>query len=166
MRTGSVNAWGAAATVETLFQDCGVDILRGNDNPRTGYAQLREYLRVDEARRFPLWHPRAGETGSPRMFVVGSACPHLSEQLRTAPLQPIDKRHAGEMVDPVWESRRGHAVAAARYGVLSRPVASPVPPRKATDADWVLPREFAVREFLEGQQEQDDELDEVLDGAW
>jgi hypothetical protein len=40
--------------------------------------------------------------------------------LRTALLQPIDMRHGGEMIDPKWESAHGHAVAAARYGVMSR----------------------------------------------
>jgi len=40
----------------------------------------------------------------------------------------VDKRWAGEMVDPHWEGAHGHAVAAARYGAMSRPAPSVAPP--------------------------------------
>ena len=86
-----------------------------------------ELLRLDENRRFPDWHPRRGQPGSPRWFIVERACPELVSQLKTAPLQPVDKRWAGEMIDPVWEGAHGHAVAAARYGAMSRPAASTEP---------------------------------------
>lgn len=127
MRTGTVRRMGQPATIETEFSDHGITIRRGNDNPRAGYTRLRELLKIDPDRRFPDWHPRRGEHGSPRLFLVDQACPHLVEQLRVAQLQPVEKRHAGEMIDPDWEGRHGHATAAARYGALSRPAPSVEP---------------------------------------
>lgn len=143
MRTGSQTRWGEPATVETLFADEGVYINRGNDNPRAGYAHLRELLKLDPERRFPIWHPRAGEPGAPRMFIVAQDCSELAAQLTAAPLQPNGKRNAGEMVDPEWEGRHGHAIAAARYGVLSRPDASKEPEPEPD------PREDMARRALE-----------------
>jgi len=136
-RTGGLTRWGEPATIETEFLDHGIDLILGNNHPRTGYARVRELIEPDGARKFPLWHPKAGQYGSPRLFVVKETCPELVEQLKAAPLQPIDKRHAGEMIDPKWEGSHGHSCAALRYGVLSRaaPSVEPEPededPRRA-----------------------------------
>jgi hypothetical protein len=105
----------------------GLPLVRANNDPRAGLIRLRTLIEPDETRRFPLWHPRAGECGSPQLFVVGRRCTELVEQLRSAPLQPIDKADAGEKVDPIWEGRYGHFCAMARYAVMSRPSASEEP---------------------------------------
>jgi hypothetical protein len=47
-----------------------------------------------------------------------------------APLRPGDKLNAGEIIDPEWEGPHGHAVAMARYAVMSKPAAS-VEPEKS-----------------------------------
>jgi hypothetical protein len=86
------------------------------------------------------------------LFVVGRYCPQLVEQFKSAPLQPLDKRDGGEMIDPVWESRSGHAVAAARYGVMTRPAASKEP------EPWIEdPRERMIRELLAARDEQNEQ---------
>lgn len=146
-RTGSLGKWGEPATIASEFSDAGIHLVLGNNNPRTGYARLRELIHPDPDRRFPTWHPRRGEKGSPRLFVVGRGCPELAEQLKTAPLQPIEKRNAGEMIDPAWESRYGHAVAAARYGVMSRPDPSEEPERPPDNQ-----RSGAYLKWLDGQR--------------
>lgn len=132
-RTGGLTKWGAPATIETEFQEHGIDLIPANRDPRVGFARLRELIEPDPQRRFPAWHPLYGETGSPRLFVVGERCPELVEQIKAAPLQPGDKKHGGEMVDPKWEGQHGHGVAAARYGVLSRPAASAEPVQEDPD---------------------------------
>jgi hypothetical protein len=118
--TSTLTRLGAPATIMTEFADQGLNLAKANNNPRSGYTRLREFLEIDPKRRFPDWHPRRGEKGAPRLFLVERYCPQLVSQLRTALLQPIDMRHGGEMIDPKWESAHGHAVAAARYGVMSR----------------------------------------------
>ncbi len=98
-------------------------------------ARLRELLRCDPDHLFPPWHPRRGERGAPRVFFT-PAVADLVAELRSAPLQPLDKRDGGEIVDPQWESRSGHSAAMARYAVMSRPessiavVAAPEDPRR------------------------------------
>jgi hypothetical protein len=128
-RIGTRNKWGAAAMLADEFADAGVPLVPANNDPRAGYVRLRTLVEPDPERRFPEWHPRRGEYGSPRLFVVERACSQLVEQLRSAPLQPLDKPDAGEKIDPAWESRYAHGCAAARYAVMTRPAPSerPVP---------------------------------------
>lgn len=134
-RTGGVTKLGDPASVLTEFADHGIRIAMGNNSRRAGRIRLSELLRVDPNRRPPQWagHLTAG-LGSPRYFVT-TRCPMLIDQLSTAPLLPIDSglTDAGEIVDPKWESQHGHAVAAARYGAMSRPGASREPEPEIAD---------------------------------
>lgn len=122
-RTGSQRwaKFGEPATIMTEFEDAGLPVEKANNNPKSGYTRLRALIDPDPKHRFPDWHPRRGELGAPRLFIVGKHCPELVEQLDSAPLQPIDRRHGGEIIDPEWEGKHGHAIAAARYGAMSRP---------------------------------------------
>lgn len=128
-RTGS-HRWekfGEPATIMTEFEDAGLPVQKANNNPKSGYTRLRALIDPDPKHRFPDWHPRRGERGSPRLFVIGKHCPELVEQLEQAPLQPLEKRHGGEIIDPEWEGRHGHAIAALRYGAMTRPQPSNEP---------------------------------------
>lgn len=145
-RTGGLTRWGAPATIETEFLENGVDLIPANNDPRAGYARLRELVEPDPNRRFPAWHPRYGQTGSPRLFIVGDHCPELVDQFKAAPLQPSDKHHGGEMVDPKWEGSHGHGIAAARYGVLARPAPSKEPEPETTDPRAAFLKEVNRRE--------------------
>jgi hypothetical protein len=126
-RTGQRNKWGAPAMLADEFTDAGVPLLPANNDPRAGLIRLRTLIEPDPDRRFPAWHPRAGERGAPSLFVVRHGCPALVEQLQSAPLQPIDKRDGGELIDPTWESRYGHQTAMARYAVMAKPAPSERP---------------------------------------
>jgi hypothetical protein len=125
-RTGTTNEWGHPVMLADLFEQNGVPIEKANNDPRAGLIELRERLKLDPARRFPSWHERAGEYGAPRMFFTGR-CGLLVEELRAAVLQPIEKRLAGEIIDPEWESQYGHSVAMARYAALTQPAPSQEP---------------------------------------
>jgi len=126
-RTGRRNKFGQPAMLADEFSDAGVPIVKANNDPRAGLIRLRTLMEPDPGRRFPSWHPRSGEHGSPRLFVVGPKCWALVEQLASAPLQPIGKPDGGEKIDPDWESRYGHACAAARYAVMAKPAPSSEP---------------------------------------
>lgn len=123
-RTGGLNKFSRPAVLADEFTDNGVPLVRANNDPRAGLIRLRELLEPDPDHFFPSWHPRAGEPGSPRLFFRSDTCAMLIEELQSAPLQPMDKRDGGEMIDPAWESRHGHAVAMARYAVMTRPAPS------------------------------------------
>lgn len=132
-RTGTKNKWGDPAMLADEFSDNGVVIVRANPDPRAGLIRLRELLAPDKDHLFPNWHPRAGEPGAPRVFFHRTRCEPLVEELRGAPLQPIDKPDAGEKVDPTWESQYGHACAMARYAVMAKPAPSVEPPPEIED---------------------------------
>jgi hypothetical protein len=151
-RTGTVNRFGDPATIETEFADQGVPLVRANNNPRSGYTRVRELIKPDPERRFPDWHPKRGEGGAPRLFVDERHCPQLVEQLATATLQPIDKRWGGEMVDPDWEGPYGHAIAALRYGALSRPGPSDTPVVEPED-----PRAQLLKKYEDARDVDDNE---------
>jgi hypothetical protein len=141
-RTGTRNKLGRPAVLADEFAENGVPVTPANNDPRAGLVRLRILIEPDPTRRFPLWHPRSGEFGSPSLFVVASRCRPLVEQLRSAPLQPIEKADGGEKVDPDWEGRFGHAVAMARYAVMSRPSPS-TPPRRNPPDIYADPEAYA-----------------------
>ena len=132
---------GIPATIATEYQDQSngrIVLIPGNHDRAAGKARVQELLRPDAERYFPAWHPRYGEKGAPRLYIVGRSCPELVEQVKAAPLLPLDsgKTGAGEIVHPDWETTYGHAHAALRYGVMSRPGPSEEPdleddPRRA-----------------------------------
>src|SRR6266542_26817 len=130
-RTGTMKL-GQPATIASEFADQGLPIARAKNDPRVGHTRMRELLERDPERSFPDWHPRRGQKGAPRWFIVAAACPELVEDLKAAPLTSIEHRFHGEMVDPKWEGRHGHAHAAARYGIASRfdPSEEPVEPEE------------------------------------
>lgn len=132
-RTGGRSRFGQPQMLDQEFFDSGVPIARANNDPRAGLVRLRTLIEPDPERRFPAWHPLAGEYGSPRLFVVAGRCLELVDQLQMAPLQPIDKADAGEKIDADWEGPHGHFCAMARYAVMSRPGASPLPSEQEPD---------------------------------
>jgi hypothetical protein len=145
-------SWDDPFTIRDEFAELGVHIEPANNEPRRGYTRLRELVKLDETRRFPSWHPLAGEMGAPRLFIVESECPELVEQFEQAPVQPADKRWGGEMIEPKWESTKGHAIAACRYGAMTRPSASPVPGPPEPETEEQL-REAFLREHLNGERQ-------------
>jgi hypothetical protein len=78
--------------------------------------------------------------------------------MKSAPLLALDSGHrdAGEIVDPDWESRFGHAVAAARYGALTRPEASEEPKSSRPLDD---PRAEALRLSCQAEREAEEEAE-------
>jgi hypothetical protein len=115
---------GREITVESQFAAHGITFAAAQTDRRAGYMRIAELLKVEEDRRFPEWHPRAGEPGAPRLFIVDcDATAPLVKQLRDAPLESPDSplsRWPGEAVAEGWEGEDGHAHAALRYGLLSR----------------------------------------------
>ena len=131
-RSGWTTKHGVPATIATEYLEWSDDqivLIPGNNDQAAGHARIKELLKLDPSHRFPEWHPRYGELGAPRLFIVKDRCTNLVEQLQGAMLLPIDsgKRGAGEKVDDSWESSFGHAHAALRYGMLTWPDASERP---------------------------------------
>lgn len=142
---GKQTKWGREPAVSDEFGDAGVPLLRGNNDRQAGFVRISELLHPDEKKLFPAWHPRAGEPGSPHLFIMdvpGTA--ELREQLQDAPLEEDGKPLPGEAVDRDWERSKGHAHASLRYGVMSRPSPSEKPVEPLPD-----PRAELVRKLEE-----------------
>lgn len=137
---GIADQMGKRTSVMQEFADLGVlGLSPANNDRQAGYLRVAELLQRDDARRFPAWHGLAGGEKAPRLFVF-SSCTELVEQLRAAPLEEEGKPLSGEAIAGAWESREGHAVAALRYGVLSRPGVSVEPvvlPEEPRERAWV-----------------------------
>lgn len=111
---------GRGDTVHSEFAKHGINLVPANNDRRAGLVKIAELLRPDPSLAFPDWHPRAQESpdqvfGSPRLFFTEDA-PVLADQVRFAPLDAV----SGEVVDPFWETRHGHALAALRYLVTAK----------------------------------------------
>ena len=132
---GLATRFGAPASVATEYADHGIELARANNDRTAGYVRLCELLHLEAGRIPPRWASiRDGVEGAPRLYVFAS-CRELIRQLKSAPIAE-DGQEAGEAVDKHWESEHGHAVASARYGVLSRPSPAEEPERLPDDPAW------------------------------
>jgi hypothetical protein len=145
-RWGKRDTTGRELSAETEFNDHGLTFATAQNDRRAGYARVLEMLKPDPNRAFPPWHPRAGQPGSPRFFIMDKPeLEPLVAQVRDAPLEEPDAplgRLPGEAVDLRWESDHGHAHAMLRYALMSRPQATE---RPAYDPD---PRKRALRDVM------------------
>jgi hypothetical protein len=153
---GVTNRLGQKASTSDEFADLGIHMARANNDRRAGFVRISELLRQNPDRRFPTWHPLAGQPGSPRLFVFGTtALEPLRQQLKDAPLEssepgPTQGVMPGETVSAKWEGSHGHAIASLRYGLLSRPSPSTEPPSEHPD-----PRRQAVIEMAAKDRERE-----------
>jgi hypothetical protein len=113
-RTG-FGSHGKGETVHSEFAKNGIYLVPANNDRRAGFVRIAEMLRPDPSRSFPDWHERAGDMGAPGLFVTNN-CKELIEQIKYAPVDPVE----GEVIDPYWETRHGHGMAAARYLLTAR----------------------------------------------
>jgi hypothetical protein len=83
---------------------------------------------------------------------------------------PIDAGHkdAGEIVDPGWESRSGHSIAALRYGCMSRPGATDDDPEAEVldDPRAEALRQTYVRERELSEETEFEQYEDSLYGGW
>lgn len=124
-RFGRHRITGKEMSPETEFADYGITFATAQQDRRAGYIRIAELLKCDDHRPFPDWHPRRGQTGAPRFYIVDSEdMQPLITAMRDAIIEDVDSplsRFPGEAVDQEWESREGHAHAMLRYALMSRP---------------------------------------------
>lgn len=155
-RRGARNDVGAPlATIRSEFACLGIALAQANDGRPAGFVRLRELLRLDEGRRFPSWHPRAGEPGAPGLFIA-SNCRELAEQIAAARLEEDDEPLPRAAISQRWELAHGSAVAALRYAAMTRPAPSPEPPVAQTHEQWVAERQRELLAAYEARSDDDD----------
>ena len=162
---GFIDPKGREISVETEFADRGIAFAPAQTDRRAGYLRIEEMLRRREDRRFPEWHPRTSELGAPHLYIFDiDALEPLISQLRDAPLEDPDSplsRFPGEAVEQQWESDHGHAHAALRYGLMSRPGPSvpEVDPRLDDERAEALRQSFVRERAQEDESEEEYEFE-------
>jgi hypothetical protein len=154
---------GNEITAEHEFNQHGIYFATAQNDRRAGYQRISEMLKPDPERIFPDWHPRSGEKGAPRAYILDTdELAPLVKNLRDAPIESPESSHArfpGEAVDEDWEHEHGHAHAAYRYGLMSRPSAAKEPEKLAGSPEELRAQAVATRLDRIAKRERDDLVD-------
>ncbi len=86
--------------------------------------RFQEYLHPNPRHKFPNWHPRAGQPGSPRAFIVG--CPNFVRELPQQRWKAVPMED-GEFKDEADRSIPNHATDCALYTSRELPRATELP---------------------------------------
>lgn len=127
------NDFGQPLSLQEHYQKLGIRLIPANNRRKVGFIEILSRLKPDPTRRFPLWHPKAGQLGAPSLFIV-ETCVETIDQLENAPLASGEHDpNRGEAVDAQWESDNGHGHAMVRYGLTQRSSASEEPEQEPED---------------------------------
>lgn len=66
---------------QQLYNELGIHGIPANNRVNAGIQKCQQLLMPDPKHRFPRWHPKAGQLGSPRFFVVTERCPAWSHEV-------------------------------------------------------------------------------------
>jgi hypothetical protein len=81
---GPMTKWGRPPSFADEFANAGMPLQKANNDRKAGYVRIAELLKPDPEHAFPTWHPRAGELGSPRLFIVRLHAPDRAAAGRAA----------------------------------------------------------------------------------
>jgi hypothetical protein len=166
-----VSKHGEPSTIATEYREQSGDqihLLLANNDPKAGRARISELLIPEPGRPAPFYARHLADApATPRIYIVGSRCPELVDQLENAPLLRLDsgRRGAGEIVDPGWEGQSGHAVASLRYGVMSKPEASEQSFAEITELEWEAQLKRDLLAKYEARYETDEWQYRAFDGG-
>lgn len=101
-----------------LYLDFGIAGLVAQKHVGAGIGKMQWLLHPDPMHKFPDWHPRKGQLGSPRVFFMGARCPNL---LREIPLYEWEKQKGTELRNESEKPRKwmDHALDAWRYALMA-----------------------------------------------
>jgi hypothetical protein len=96
------------------YFESGITFSPAQNDLSAGISRVSSYLKPDEDRRFPHWHPKAGEPGAPKMFVF-TTCKEIKQDLPAWKYMPIK--------DGITErpsNKDKHIPDCVRYAIMSR----------------------------------------------
>lgn len=94
------------------FVDRGIYCTPANNAVLDGIQNVQMLLHPDPARKFPVWHHRAGQLGAPRLYIVETACPWLCKEIVAYEWEPTRE---GENAPERPKKFFDHACDAGRY---------------------------------------------------
>lgn len=99
-------------TIWDQYLDEGIFGLNPDKDVLAGINMVKQYLKIDPEREYPAWHPRKGQKGSPKLFIVRGACPNLVNEMQTYQWAET-KEESNAKEEP--KKFNDHACDAARY---------------------------------------------------
>ncbi len=113
---GEMSVWDA-------YQKHGIYGLNANNDVDMGISWMQSLIHPDPARAYPKWHPKAGQMGSPRFFVMlqqGKAyeacCPNFVNECITYEYEEVKP---GQNKSEKPKKFKDHAMDAGRYGCMA-----------------------------------------------
>jgi len=103
-------------TIWDEYNEYGIFGLNPDKDVNAGINMIKQYLLADPSRPFPEWHPRHGEKGSPKLFIVRSECPNLITEMQTYQWEETKEEHAHQEKPRKWND---HACDSVRYLVMA-----------------------------------------------
>lgn len=121
-----------------LYADQGIYGINAINPLGPGIQHIQQLLLPDPTHRFPMWHPKAGQLGSPHLFFVTSELPSLLHEMVMYEWKPTpENKEVNSKEEPV--DFLNHALDAVRYALMAifesaLPIKKEVIP---SYADWV-----------------------------
>ena len=124
-----------------LYAQFGIHSLPTNKNVLAGIQKVQELLHPDPERKFPDWHPRRGEKGSPRLFYIKERCPNLLAEMSLYEWEPPSASSPGVLKEKPFK-HKDHALDAKRYGIMALRTLAPKlkAPKRPTFAETMHKR--------------------------
>lgn len=123
---------------QQLYAEFGIYGINANNRVNAGIQKMQELMRPDPTHKFPSWHPRKGQLGSPRFFVIKEACPAFCHEVSLYKWMDTPdgkeenyKEKPHKYLDHMMDARRYAAMAVFESAL---PIQKEVIP---TYADWV-----------------------------
>lgn len=134
-----------------LYAEAGIYGINAENSIRAGILHIQQLMLPDQTHKFPAWHPRAGELGSPRLFFVDENLPALLHELSLYQWKPIPEgKEQNAKEEPV--DYLNHALDALRYCLMAIFEQAEAPKKEVlpTYADWVKQKEFGGPAVADG----------------
>ena len=126
-------------TIWEEYREHGIYGLNPDKDVNAGINMVKQYLKPDPERLYPEWHPRAGQRGAPKLFIVSSRCVNLINEMQTYQWEETKEEHAHQERPKKWND---HACDSTRYLIMAVGKAQ---------ADWIRPAPTATQIGREAQ---------------
>jgi hypothetical protein len=122
-----------------MYLDFGIAGLVANKSVNAGIGKVAYMLNPDPTHLYPRWHPKRGQPGSPRLFIIDGRCPALVMEF---PQYRWESRKPGSDVNEPEKPHKymDHAMDDIRYNVMAyfdEKAKRPEQPKDQTYGEWV-----------------------------
>jgi hypothetical protein len=101
-----------------LYGEMGIHGIPANNKVKAGIQKVQLLLKPDPEHRFPKWHQKAGQLGSPRLFFMETRVPATQREIELYHWKPVPE---GKLINAYEEPEKymDHAMDALRYSVMA-----------------------------------------------